>query len=429
MFQRRLIQMGLRRQITLMFASLVLLFTLLIGVAVLALLLIRQASQQAVLVNGVESTLASNVALATLQCRRFEKDIMLNLNDPTALARYRENWNQAYFDLQQAVVQLDTTAITAEDYQQTALWQDLFTEYATAMNSMLTGIDTGQITTPQAANVALSPAKNTIRTLTESAILVSEQKAAVARASETTLGRIFTRAIWTMGLGSILMLGAFIFSVRYMRTLTSRLLTLYDRMKPFASEQTTYSKAVQQGDEIAGLSDGITAMFHELRTRATDLELQRHTAVTAQNYAEQIQSDLEGQLKIIAQQRDVIREMSIPILPIGAHVLMMPLVGALDSVRIQHVLESALEQLEQTRATHLIVDVTAVPVIDTQVGSGLLRLTKGAHMLGAQVVVVGIRPEVAQTLVQLGIQLNDILVYSSLRQSIASLLGGQIKTA
>ncbi len=119
-----------------------------------------------------------------------------------------------------------------------------------------------------------------------------------------------------------------------------------------------------------------------------------------------------------AQQRDFIREMSVPVLPISADTLVMPLVGALDSARLVHIQEQALGHLETSRARHLLLDITGVPVVDTQVAQGLIRVVQAARLLGASVVLVGIRPEVAQSIVGLGIDLSGIRTHSTLQSAL-----------
>lgn len=105
----------------------------------------------------------------------------------------------------------------------------------------------------------------------------------------------------------------------------------------------------------------------------------------------------------VEQQRLAIRDMSVPVLPISTKALMMPLVGALDSDRLHLLQQQALQRIEQSSATHLILDITGVTVVDTQVAQGLIEVVQAARLLGAEVVLVGIRPEVAQTMVGLGI--------------------------
>ncbi|GIV99361.1 MAG: hypothetical protein KatS3mg058_0765 [Roseiflexus sp.] len=128
----------------------------------------------------------------------------------------------------------------------------------------------------------------------------------------------------------------------------------------------------------------------------------------------------EQLLNEITAQREVIRELSLPILPVGRNVLVAPLVGALDSERLHQLQTQAFQRVERARARLLILDVTGVPVIDTHVAQGLAGLIQGLRLLGAEVFIVGVRPEVAQTIVGLGIRLRDVSVFSDLGSALES---------
>ncbi|WP_044248336.1 STAS domain-containing protein [Chondromyces apiculatus] len=100
----------------------------------------------------------------------------------------------------------------------------------------------------------------------------------------------------------------------------------------------------------------------------------------------------------------------------------MPLVGVVDSVRAQQVMNTLLEGLATSRATVAILDITGVKVVDSQVADSLLRAAQGARLLGVEVVLTGIRPEVAQTLVTLGVDLRGLVTRGSLQSGITHAL-------
>lgn len=160
------------------------------------------------------------------------------------------------------------------------------------------------------------------------------------------------------------------------------------------------------------------------QTNATlELRVQERTSSLASLLAEA--EAREGRLSsAIAendQQRTVIREMSLPVIPVTASTLVMPLVGALDSSRLQHLQDQSLNSLERTSARTLVLDVTGVPVVDSQVAQGLIAVVQSARLLGAEVILVGVRPEVAQTIVGLGLELRDIRIFSDLQSALARL--------
>jgi rsbT co-antagonist protein RsbR len=111
--------------------------------------------------------------------------------------------------------------------------------------------------------------------------------------------------------------------------------------------------------------------------------------------------------------------MSVPILPLTATTMVMPLVGALDSERIRLVQEQSLRTIQESSARWLILDVTGVPMIDSQVAQGLMQVVQAARLLGVEAVLVGIRPELAQTIVGLGLQLDSIVTRGTLQSGIA----------
>jgi rsbT co-antagonist protein RsbR len=99
--------------------------------------------------------------------------------------------------------------------------------------------------------------------------------------------------------------------------------------------------------------------------------------------------------------------------------MVMPLIGAVDSQRAQQVIETLLEGIARSGAVVAILDITGVPVVDTQVANALLRAAQAVKLLGAQILLTGIRPEVAQTLVGLGADLSGIVTCGSLQTGIA----------
>jgi rsbT co-antagonist protein RsbR len=141
--------------------------------------------------------------------------------------------------------------------------------------------------------------------------------------------------------------------------------------------------------------------------------------VTDRMQAAAAQQQLRDQQAIIRSQQESLLELSTPLIPITDTVVAMPLIGALDSRRAQQVLTTLLDGIVETRATVAILDITGVPIVDTQVANALIQAAQAVKLLGAQVVLTGIRPEVAQTLIGLGVQLGDIITMSNLQAGIS----------
>ncbi len=128
------------------------------------------------------------------------------------------------------------------------------------------------------------------------------------------------------------------------------------------------------------------------------------------------------QQQIIDAQRAALRELSAPLLPISQHTVVLPLVGTIDSQRAQQIMETLLEGVARHHAETAIVDITGVQVVDTQVANALIQTAQAVRLLGAQVVLTGIGPTMAQTLVGLGVDLSSIETRGTLQAGIAHVL-------
>jgi len=123
--------------------------------------------------------------------------------------------------------------------------------------------------------------------------------------------------------------------------------------------------------------------------------------------------------RIIAAQDEALRELSTPLMPLAQGVLAMPLVGAIDEARAQQILEALLEGIGQHGAEHVIIDITGVRGVDAQVAGALVQAAQAARLLGAEVVLTGIRAAVAQTLMELGADLGSMVTRSTLQAGLA----------
>ncbi len=131
-----------------------------------------------------------------------------------------------------------------------------------------------------------------------------------------------------------------------------------------------------------------------------------------------LQQELRTQAEQIESQQQTIRELSTPILPLYEGILVLPLVGAIDSFRAGQIMERLLTAIAERQADIVIIDITGVPVIDTAVANYLLQTARAAQLIGAQVILVGIGPEIAQTIVQLGVDLRGIQIGANLQSGV-----------
>ncbi|KAB8140144.1 STAS domain-containing protein [Chloroflexia bacterium SDU3-3] len=165
-----------------------------------------------------------------------------------------------------------------------------------------------------------------------------------------------------------------------------------------------------KGDWDLDLLHTSEGWIHDMRSSFTE---------TYNTHLQEAQRQLEEREHEIATQSQIIRETASPIVPIYDGILVMPLVGALDSLRISQVMESALEHIVDKQAEVLIIDITGVPIVDTGVANHLLQMARAISLLGAEVVVVGIGAEIAQTIIQLGLDMSAIMTMANLEAGIA----------
>lgn len=122
--------------------------------------------------------------------------------------------------------------------------------------------------------------------------------------------------------------------------------------------------------------------------------------------------------RIIAEQQESMLELSTPVVELWTGVLAVPLIGALDSNRTQVVMEALLQKIVDTEAEMAIIDITGVPTVDTMVAQHLLKTVAATKLMGAKCIISGIRPQIAATIVHLGVELGDVVTKSSLADAL-----------
>jgi rsbT co-antagonist protein RsbR len=129
-------------------------------------------------------------------------------------------------------------------------------------------------------------------------------------------------------------------------------------------------------------------------------------------------SYIEGRNQIIARQQQEMMELSTPVVTLWEGIVALPLIGTLDSNRTQVVMESLLQAIVQTNSRFAIIDITGVPTVDTLVAQHLLKTITAARLMGAECILSGIRPQIAQTIVHLGIDLADVVTKARLADAL-----------
>ena len=145
-----------------------------------------------------------------------------------------------------------------------------------------------------------------------------------------------------------------------------------------------------------------------------DISQQKETEQELQKHREELETMVAERTRTIRQQTEEILEISTPTMQVWDGVLVAPLIGALDSQRTQRFMDVLLQRIVDTGSSIALIDITGVPTIDTQTAQHLIETISAVRLLGAKVVLTGVRPSIAQTLVHLGIDLSGITTRSSL---------------
>jgi rsbT co-antagonist protein RsbR len=163
-----------------------------------------------------------------------------------------------------------------------------------------------------------------------------------------------------------------------------------------------------------------TPLFNLVREQKGDSADQLYVEITAiDDFIDKLalhttDSFIHGRDQVIARQQEEMLELSTPVVTLWDGIVALPLIGTLDSARTQVVMESLLQAIVQTNSRFAIIDITGVPTVDTLVAQHLLKTITAARLMGAECILSGIRPQIAQTIVHLGINLEDVITKAKL---------------
>ncbi|MBK9267004.1 MAG: STAS domain-containing protein [Polyangiaceae bacterium] len=168
-------------------------------------------------------------------------------------------------------------------------------------------------------------------------------------------------------------------------------------------------------DRFGALEESLLVLLRELKQTREEHD-------KAMSDLEASRQDLEVQLQTIERQRIAIRELSVPIIDVWDDIITLPLVGAIDSARASEMTEKLLQRISERGADYVLIDLTGVDIVDTMTAAHLVRLTHAAKLLGARCVLTGVRPEVARTLVEIGVHLGGLMTLRTLRDGLRACL-------
>jgi anti-anti-sigma regulatory factor len=178
---------------------------------------------------------------------------------------------------------------------------------------------------------------------------------------------------------------------------------------------------LQQRDERALIADMSATLLtrdsgEPFRIVATfiDITAQKQTEQELLEHRDRLEEMVQERTRTIREQADEILELSTPTMQVWDGILVAPLIGMLDSQRTQRFMEVLLNAIVDTDSESALIDLTGVPTIDTQTAQFIIETIEAVRLLGADVILTGVRPSIAQTLVHLGIDLSDITTRSSL---------------
>jgi len=164
-------------------------------------------------------------------------------------------------------------------------------------------------------------------------------------------------------------------------------------------------------DDFTGIEAAIDILIDDLTNELSDRE-------KAQKELESQLEKVNEQQKTILQQQDDLMELSSPVSKVWDNILILPVIGTLDSQRTQIMMENLLQKIVTTSCTMAILDITGVPTVDTQIANHLLKTVTSARLLGAECIISGISPAIAQTIVHLGIDLSSIKTKATLQDAM-----------
>lgn len=145
----------------------------------------------------------------------------------------------------------------------------------------------------------------------------------------------------------------------------------------------------------------------------------------AQQRSAAFRKELEEKLATIEAQRAAIRELSTPIIEVWEGVLCMPIVGVMDSSRSADMMNALLQSVSDKGAEYVIIDVTGIEVMDTRTADQFIRTARAVQLLGAECVLTGINPRIAQTIVHMGLDLESVTTLRSLRSALQQFINRQ----
>jgi anti-anti-sigma factor len=292
-------------------------------------------------------------------------------------------------------------------------WQANYTKYVQARPRWFQLISEGKTEEAAAwrAQTTTPYGKATVETFER--LIALERDAATHKRAEAALVAETTSGILLGVLGGALVLGLGL-AVVLTRSIARPLGAMTNAARAVTSGELDVLAPVTSHDELGILATAFNQMTVNLRQR-----------IAAEQTAQA--ERLHLQQEIIRVQEATLRELSTPLIPLTPRVLLLPLIGSIDSSRAAQMLETLLVGVAQHRAHKVLLDLSGVRVVDAQVAQALVQTAQAVRLLGAEVVLVGIRAEVAQAIIATGAMVETLPIYATLEMAITTLLPSAVQ--
>jgi rsbT co-antagonist protein RsbR len=190
-----------------------------------------------------------------------------------------------------------------------------------------------------------------------------------------------------------------------------------EQLKHYIGEFFFVLRAVENGD----VSARVPARYGEaepMGVLATTVNAVIERLASVRNETQRYERELEDQLATIQKQRAAIKELSTPMIEVWAGVLCVPIVGVIDSSRAAEMTSALLSTVVEKKVRFTIIDITGIEAMDTRATDHFLRMARSVRLLGADCVLSGINPNVARSIIHMGVELSGIQTYRSLRDAL-----------
>jgi rsbT co-antagonist protein RsbR len=368
---------------------------------------------------------AQQIVTRMLKTRNVERDYLVALSSPSSRFSPTEllaKWQASYITIGETFTILEPFMQSPNEQEQLKRWRRFYNDYQLVMNVIQTRA-TAAKGAEQFAYGHMTAFDTTLNQL-------ADETAEYAQAQTQTANQAWNQLVlqeqrtmtilWSVGIAvCVFTLGLGWLVANW---LPRPLMAMVEQVEQVSSGNLAARVVVEGQHELGRLGRAFNHMVTQISGQREAI-LSRSTELEQANQQQQtLLQQLQDSLAQRNQLEETLREVSVPVIPLLKGVLVVPLIGSFDDKRANDLRANVLRLTEQNRAQHIILDVTGVPIIDTHVAGTILGVVSALRLLGATPMLVGIRPEVAQALVHLGVQFQQLRTYADLQSAVADLM-------